>query len=108
MPGEFGKKVTVDRENTTLFASDRNMFVFLADEDRRIEVAGRRQWVVDEFGPAELFECGEDQGLVLGGDAEALDEATVEGELTAVAIPIGTGGGAVGRGGVGVDWVVIW
>src|SRR5205085_2211526 len=30
------------KENTTLFASDRDMFVFLADEDRRIEVPGRR------------------------------------------------------------------
>jgi hypothetical protein len=41
VPGEFGKRVDVDRQNTTLFASDRDMFVFLADEDRRIEVAGR-------------------------------------------------------------------
>jgi len=41
VPGEFGRRVTVDRQNTTLFASDRDMFVFLADEDRRIEVAGR-------------------------------------------------------------------
>src|SRR5882724_5302214 len=41
IPGEFGKKVAVDRRNTTLYASDRDMFVFLADEDRRIEVAGR-------------------------------------------------------------------
>jgi len=30
------------QENTTLFASDRDMFVFLADEDRRIEVPDRR------------------------------------------------------------------
>jgi hypothetical protein len=41
VPGEFGRRVTVDRDNTTLYASDRNMFVFLADEDRRIEIAGR-------------------------------------------------------------------
>jgi hypothetical protein len=41
VPGEFGRRVNVDRQNTTLFASDRDMFVFLADEDRRIEVAGR-------------------------------------------------------------------
>ena len=41
VPGEFGERVTVDKANTTLFASDRDMFVFLADEDRRIEVAGR-------------------------------------------------------------------
>src|SRR5579862_264729 len=42
VPGEFGQRVNVTRENTTLFASDRDMFVFLADEDRRIEVPDRR------------------------------------------------------------------
>jgi hypothetical protein len=42
VPGEFGERVTVTKANTTLFASDRDMFVFLADEDRRIEVPGRR------------------------------------------------------------------
>jgi hypothetical protein len=42
VPGEFGNRITVTRENTTLFASDRDMFVFLADEDRRIEVPDRR------------------------------------------------------------------
>ncbi|MDE2096304.1 MAG: DUF932 domain-containing protein [Patescibacteria group bacterium] len=42
IPGEFGKRLDqVTKANTTLFASDRDMFVFLADEDRRIEVAGR-------------------------------------------------------------------
>jgi hypothetical protein len=41
VPGEFGKRIVVDRQNTTLYASDRDMFVFLADEDNRIEVAGR-------------------------------------------------------------------
>jgi hypothetical protein len=42
VPGEFGNRVVVDERNTTLFASDRDMFVFLADEDRRIEVPNRR------------------------------------------------------------------
>src|SRR5437762_14385951 len=42
VPGEFGNRITVTRENTTLFASDRDMFVSLADEDRRIEVPDRR------------------------------------------------------------------
>src|SRR5258705_9373084 len=42
VPGEFGQRVTVTKANTTLFASDRDMFVFLADEDRRIDVPGRR------------------------------------------------------------------
>jgi hypothetical protein len=31
----------VDRQNTTLFASDRDMFVFLADEENRIDVPQR-------------------------------------------------------------------
>jgi hypothetical protein len=42
VPGEFGKHVDVTRENTTLYASDRDMFVFLADENRRIEIPNRR------------------------------------------------------------------
>lgn len=42
VPGEFGKAVTVDKRNTTLFASDRDMFVFLADENHRIDVPNRR------------------------------------------------------------------
>ena len=42
VPGEFGQAVTVTKENTTLFAGDRDMFVFLADEEHRIEVPNRR------------------------------------------------------------------
>lgn len=43
VPGEFGKALdTVTKENTTLYASDRDMFVFLADEKNRIEVPDRR------------------------------------------------------------------
>lgn len=42
VPGEFGKEVDVTKRNTTLFASDRDMFVFLADEKRRIEMPDRR------------------------------------------------------------------
>jgi hypothetical protein len=42
VPGVWGKRVEVDRKNTTLYASDRDMWVFLADEDRRIEVPNRR------------------------------------------------------------------
>lgn len=42
VPGEFGKAVPVTKENTTLYASDRDMFVFLADEQHRIEVPNRR------------------------------------------------------------------
>ncbi len=42
VPGEFGQDVPITRQNTTLYASDRDMFVFLADEKNRIEVPGRR------------------------------------------------------------------
>lgn len=42
VPGEFGRAVTVTQDNTTLFAGDRDMFVFLADEERRITVPNRR------------------------------------------------------------------
>jgi hypothetical protein len=42
VPGEFGSRVTVTKENTTLYASDRDMFVFLADEENRIDLPNRR------------------------------------------------------------------
>ena len=42
VPGEFGKAVEVTKSNTTLYASDRDMFVFLADERNRIEIPNRR------------------------------------------------------------------
>lgn len=42
VPGEFGKKIIVTKANTTLYASDRDMFVFLADEEHRIEIKNRR------------------------------------------------------------------
>jgi hypothetical protein len=43
VPGIFGKALTsVTKENTTLFGGDQSMFVFLADEERRIEVPNRR------------------------------------------------------------------
>ena len=42
IPGEFGQRVPVTKQNTTLFASDRDFFVFLADEENRIELPNRR------------------------------------------------------------------
>ena len=42
VPGEFGKRVDVTAGNTTLYASDRDCFIFLADEDHRIEIPNRR------------------------------------------------------------------
>jgi hypothetical protein len=42
VPGEFGKAVEVTRENTTIYGSDRDIFVFLADEENRVEMDNRR------------------------------------------------------------------
>jgi hypothetical protein len=42
IPGEFGRAVEPSKENTTIYASDRDMFVFLADEKNRIEIPDRR------------------------------------------------------------------
>ena len=43
IPAEFGRRAPITKENTTLYAGDRDMFVFLADEDRRIEIPNRRR-----------------------------------------------------------------
>lgn len=42
VPGEFGRRVTITKDNTTLFWSDRSMFIFLADEKNKIQVSKRR------------------------------------------------------------------
>lgn len=43
VPGEFGRKLSnVTKDNTTLYASDRDMWCFLVDEDRRVELPNRR------------------------------------------------------------------
>lgn len=42
VPGVFGERVAVDRANTTIYGGDRDVFVFLADEERRIEIPNRR------------------------------------------------------------------
>lgn len=49
VPGEFGKEIEVDSSNTTLYAGDRDMFVFLADEKNKIEMPGRRGGQHGEF-----------------------------------------------------------
>lgn len=38
VPGEFGRPVPITNQNTTFYAGDRDMFVFLADESNLIEV----------------------------------------------------------------------
>lgn len=42
VPGEFGQDITVTKANTTLYASDRDVFIFLADEKRRITIPNRK------------------------------------------------------------------
>lgn len=42
IPGEFGREVAITKANTTLFASDRDIFIFLCDEKNRIEMKNRR------------------------------------------------------------------
>jgi hypothetical protein len=42
VPGEFGKEVPITTQNTTLYAGDRDLFVFLADEKNRVEIPNRR------------------------------------------------------------------
>lgn len=42
VPGEFGKKVEITKRNTTLYRSDRDMFVCLVDEKNKIQVPNRR------------------------------------------------------------------
>lgn len=42
VPGEFRQQVEVTKENTTLYAGDRDMFVFLANEENRIDLPNRR------------------------------------------------------------------
>jgi hypothetical protein len=49
VPGEFGKDVPITKQNTTLYASDRDMFVFLADEKHRITIPGRRAGQAGDF-----------------------------------------------------------
>lgn len=42
VPGIFGQQVAVTKENTTLYAGERDMFVFLCDEINRVEIKNRR------------------------------------------------------------------
>lgn len=42
VPGEFGQAVPITQDNTTIFGSDRDVFIFLADEERRVDIPNRR------------------------------------------------------------------
>jgi hypothetical protein len=56
IPGEFGKQVEITQENTTLFASDRDMLICLADEDKSVTVQDRRDGKAGRLS----------QGIVIG------------------------------------------
>jgi hypothetical protein len=56
VPGEFGKQVDITKDNTTLYASDRDMIVFLADESKGvIEVADRRDGKTGRISTGVVF-----------------------------------------------------
>ena len=57
VPGEFGKAVTVTKDNTTLYAGDRDFFVFLADEQHKIEVPNTRALAVQKRPLSRGFFC---------------------------------------------------
>jgi hypothetical protein len=42
VPGEYGIDVEITKANTTLYGSDRDCFVFLADEKNRVTIPNRR------------------------------------------------------------------
>lgn len=43
VPGEFGRPLAeITKANTSLFAGDRDMFIFLTDEQNKIEIPNRR------------------------------------------------------------------
>lgn len=42
IPGEFGERVAITKDNTTLYGSDRDMFAFLADESKSTPIKNRR------------------------------------------------------------------
>jgi hypothetical protein len=41
VPGEFGKDVVVNKSNATLYASERDLFVFLSEERNKVELPNR-------------------------------------------------------------------
>lgn len=40
-PGMFGQAVVINKDNTTFFMGESDMFVFLCDEENKIEIPGR-------------------------------------------------------------------
>lgn len=48
IPGVFGEKVKIDKDTTTLYASDHDFFIFLADEENRVKFDHRREGEEDK------------------------------------------------------------
>ena len=75
VPGEFGKDVVVTKSNTTLYASDRDLFVFLADEKNRIELPNRRDGKTGTLARGFFVTNSEVGGGVLGISTFVFDYA---------------------------------
>jgi hypothetical protein len=67
VPGEFGVALQeVTKDNTTLYASDRDMFVFLADEKNRVEIPNRRDGKTGTLARGFYFWNSEEGNTSLG------------------------------------------
>lgn len=75
VPGEFGENVPVTPKNTTIYASDRDMFVFLADETNRIEIPDRRAGRMGTFARGFMVWNSEVGAATLGIKAFLFDYA---------------------------------
>jgi hypothetical protein len=65
VPGEWGRKVVVNRDNTTLYAGDRDLFVFLADEENRLPVQTRGNGEPDTLARGFLISNSEEGAATL-------------------------------------------
>ena len=75
VPGIWGKALTeVTSENTTLYASDRDMFVFLADETNKVTNLNRRDGEHGEMSRGVFFTNSEVGAGTLGVDTFIFDE----------------------------------
>lgn len=65
VPGEWGRRVVVNRDNTTLYAGDRDLFIFLCDEDNRLPVATRAGGQSDTLARGFLISNSEEGSATL-------------------------------------------
>lgn len=74
VPGEFGKALDrVTKANTTLYASDRDFFIFLADEVNRVELPDRRDGEAGSFARGILAWNSEVGSQTVGIDSFYFD-----------------------------------